>query len=523
MNFSISLLKLNQYTLPFKQTQNNNAVFANHKNEFDTFEMSIGYVNDIHGQTNNMLRILSGIKGDLRLSAGDNDIGDEKNKLVHNVTSKFLNIAGIKATALGNHEFDTTQNDFLDTIKSFDGDVLTVNLKKKALELQNDFDVKTQGRADLDGYIKKSSIVNVKGERIGLVGASPLDMFERATHPVYHEDCSVSNLDETIESLQKEVNELKKQGVNKIILLSHLGYKKDRIVAEKTSDIDVIIGGHTHELIKDIKEGENLFYSKTGEPVILTEAGRDGRAFGLLNLAFDKNGVIKKAQNNLAETSNYYRNMINQYLFDEILGKPEKIGYIKKSTIPPATLIEENPHANFMCDAMRYELNADIAVWNNAGPRNFFHEGVINSRDIRDIAPFRDGVSVAEITEEKIVNWFKNAIETTYKSPGYKPGLVAVSGLNYTVDSKNGKLAGMNFVDKNGIEHKIDVNNPRKDKTYRLATDSFMMSAGADWGVLATKDEVEYHPECKDYYTCEYIKHLNKPIEINQTGRIKFI
>ena len=176
-----------------------------------------------------------------------------------------------------------------------------------------------------------------------------------------------------------------------------------------------------------------------------------------------------------------------------------------------------------MCDAMRYELNADIAVWNNAGPRNFFHEGVINSRDIRDIAPFRDGVSVAEITEEKIVNWFKNAIETTYKSPGYKPGLVAVSGLNYTIDSMNGKLAGMNFVDKNGIEHKIDINNPSKDKTYRFATDSFMMSAGADWGVLATKDEVEYHPECKDYYTCEYIKHLNKPIEINQTGRIKFI
>ena len=191
--------------------------------------------------------------------------------------------------------------------------------------------------------------------------------------------------------------------------------------------------------------------------------------------------------------------------------------------MPPATLIEENPHANFMCDAMRYELNTDIAVWNNAGPRNFFHQGVIDSRDIRDIAPFRDGVSVANVSEEKLVNWFKDAIDKTYKTPGYKPGLVAVSGLNYTVDSKNGKLAGMSFVDKEGIEHKIDINNPSADKTYKLATDSFMMSAGADWGVLAEKDEVEYHPECKDFYTCQYIKHFEKPIEINQTGRIKFI
>ena len=79
--------------------------------------MSIGYVNDIHGQTNNMMRILSGIKGDLKLSAGDNDIGDEKNTLVHKATVKFLNIANIKASALGNHEFDTKEDDFIKTIK----------------------------------------------------------------------------------------------------------------------------------------------------------------------------------------------------------------------------------------------------------------------------------------------------------------------------------------------------------------------------------------------------------------------
>ena len=44
-----------------------------------------------------MMRILSGLKGDLRLSAGDNDIGDEKNTKIHNATTKFLNMADIKA------------------------------------------------------------------------------------------------------------------------------------------------------------------------------------------------------------------------------------------------------------------------------------------------------------------------------------------------------------------------------------------------------------------------------------------
>lgn len=523
MNLNISLPSINQHTLAFKKLQSTKSKNLEKVEKKDTFEMSIGYVNDIHGQTNNMMRILSGIKGDLRLSAGDNDIGDEKNKAVHKATTKFLNIANIKASALGNHEFDTKQNDFVQTVKDFDGDVLAANFKKESLSSQSEEDVEQQGRVDLDNSIKKSTIVEVNGEKIGLVGASPVDMFERATHPDYHKDCHIDDLNQTIEDIQEEVDELKEQGINKIVLLSHLGHLRDRLVAQNTQDIDIIIGGHTHELVKDIKENENLFYSKSGEPVILTEAGRDGKAFGLLNLTFNKEGVITKAQNNLAETSLFHRNMINQYLFDEILGKPEQIGYIKKAPMPPSTLIEENPHANFMCDAMRYELGTDIAVWNNAGPRNFFHEGVIDSRDIRDIAPFRDGVSVANVSEEKLVNWLKNIVEISYKSHGYKPGLVAVSGMNYTVDSKAGKLVGMSFIDKDGNEHKIDINNPDKDKTYSLATDSFMMSEGADHGILAKKEDCEIHPECKDFYTCEYIKHLNKPIEINQTGRIRFI
>ena len=522
MDLKISSYK-NQYPFTFQKLQNTKSVDITKPAQEDTFEMSLGYVNDIHGQTNNMMRILSGIKGDLKVSAGDNDIGDEKNKPVHKATTKFLNLAGIKATALGNHEFDTKQNDFIDTVKEYDGTILTANFKQELIMDENKEEIEKNGRIDLEDCIKKSIVVDVKGEKVGLVGASPIDMFEVSTHPEYHKDCSVDSLEETIEDIQEEVDELKEQGVNKVVLLSHLGHKRDRIVAQNTDGIDVIVGGHTHELIKDIKEGENLFYSKTGEPVILTEAGRDGKAFGLLNLVFDKNGVIKKAQNNVAETSLFYRNMVNQYLFDKILGKPEQIGYVKNAPLPPNTLIEENPHANFMCDAMRHELHTDIAVWNNAGPRNFFHEGVINSRDIRDIAPFRDGVSVANISEKDLVAWFDDAIRRTYQNPGYKPGLIAVSGLNYTVDSKNGRLAGMSFIDSNGNQHDIDIETPNKDKTYSVVTDSFIMSAGADWKVLAPKEDCINYKECKDYYTCEYIKHLGKPIEINQTGRIKFI
>ena len=488
----------------------------------DTFELKIGYVNDLHGQTNNMMRILSGIDGDIILSGGDNDIGDEKNRHVHDATAKFLNLAGVKATALGNHEMDTKQGDLKETASKFNGDILAVNIKQEALQNISKDDIETFNKTDIKEFIKPSKIVEIKGEKIGLIGTTPVDLTDRATHPDYHKDCKAEDLETTTKLIQEEVDKMKEEGVNKIILLSHLGIARDKDVSSNTEGIDVIIGGHTHELLEGIEEGENLIYSKTGEPVIITEAGKDGKHFGELNLTFDKEGVIQKAQNNLGDASLYHRNLVHQYMFNEILGKPEQVGYIEYAPPAPKSLLEENPHANFMCDAMKYEMNADIGIWNNNATRNYFKKGNIDSSDIKEIAPFADNISVAEVSEKTLVDAFKKATEISYNSIGNKPGLLAVSGLNYTVSPSKKTLVGMNFVDNNGVEHPIDVNNPSEDKKYKVVADSFIMSWGADYDVLSPREECTEYPFNKAYLTCEYIKHLNKPIIINQTGRIKY-
>ena len=488
----------------------------------DTFELKIGYVNDLHGQTNNMMRILSGIKGDIILSGGDNDIGDEKNRPVHDATAKFLNLAGVKATALGNHEMDTKQGDLKETAKKFNGNILAINIEQKPLEAQEQEELENFNKADIKEFIKPSMIVNVKGEKIGLIGTTPVDLTERATHPDYHKDCKAHDLETTTDLIQNEINKLKKQGVNKIILLSHLGIARDKEVGKKTEGIDVIIGGHTHELLEGIEEGENLVYSASGEPVIITEAGKDGKHFGELNLSFDKDGIITKAQNNLADTSLYHRNLVHQYMFNDILGKPEEVGYIEYAPPAPKSLLEENPHANFMCDAMKYEMDAEIGIWNNNATRNYFKKGDIDSSDIKEIAPFADNISVAEVSEKTLVNAFKKATEISYNSIGNKPGLLAVSGLNYTVSPTKKTLVGMNFIDKYGVEHPINIDNPRENKKYKVVADSFIMSWGADYEVLSPKDKCIEYPFNKAYLTCEYIKHLDKPIIINQVGRIKY-
>ena len=55
-------------------------------------------------------------------------------------------------------------------------------------------------------------------------------------------------LDE-IDSVTSEVANLKSQGVDIIIGLSHSGLDVDREVAAAVSDLDIIVGGHSHSFL----------------------------------------------------------------------------------------------------------------------------------------------------------------------------------------------------------------------------------------------------------------------------------
>ena len=493
-------------------------------NKQDKFEMSIGYVNDIHGQTNNMLRILSGIKGDLRLSSGDINTGNKNSKKNNLVGIEFMNLAQIRATTIGNHEMDTSQGDLSDTLKHYRGDVLVANMHKLPNWQNKKDNLAEYDRIDLDKKFVKSSIVKIKGEKIGLIGVMPTDLQTRISYPQYHTDCIVDDIDTTIKDVQGETNKLKAQKVNKIFLLSHLGLENDKKVAKQTDGIDVIIGGHTHEVIRDIKEGENLFYSKSNEPVILTQAGKNGNYFGLLNLTFDENGVITKAQNNLGESKLFRKNLINQYLFEKIIGKSELVGYIEEVLPATSSKLQENPHVNFVCDAMREESGADIAIWQVSGIRGAFQVGDIDSSEVKELSPFGAELGLINLSEAVIVDAFNYAIKESYNAKDNRPGILGISGLEYTIDRTNKKLAAMNFIDKDGHKIAIDIENPRKDKTYKVIADNYFLFAGADYLKLAEPDDcIKIFPEGKDDMTCQYIKKLNKPIVINQIGRINYV
>ena len=298
------------------------------------------------------------------------------------------------------------------------------------------------------------------------------------SHPEEYTDFKVDSMEETISDIQTEVNELQKKGIKQIFLLSHAGYPADKQIAQSTSGIDVIIGGHSHNFVDGIKPGENLLLSKTNEPVLITNAEKDGNYYGKAELVFNPNGVLVEASNKLYDTNNLQKNLVYQRIFNGIMGEPEVLGTIRTALpCPKNRLTEENPHVNFVADAMRYELGTDISILNAANVRNTFQPGKIDTSDTKAISPFANGMLITTINEKDLVDGFNMAAKSVLDENG-KPGIMYGSGITYTINKKTGNIVDMQYTDRNGNVRNIDVNNPDPNKIYRVAADDFVMSGG---------------------------------------------
>lgn len=490
------------------------------------------YVNDVHGKMTNMERIYNMTKefdatpaakiapafwnkntGDVskfKVASGDIILG--ANYIHNQVANKFLDWSGFIASALGNHELDVVEPGNLAKLLS--------DSKYKMLAAN----VEIKEGSPLVGKIQKSMVVEKDGEKYGLIGIAPEDMLERVKMNNTLKDFSVKNDDETIKIVQDEVNKLQVQGINKIIVLSHEGTKKDQRLAQETSGIDLIFGAHTHDLIEGLQEGVNLFTSKSGEPVILTQAGKDGENVGILNVDFDENGVVKKAQNNVIKTKNYNRPLFVKDSVEDIIGKPEIIGKVKAAVAPPEQrLIENNPHGNLIADAMRNELGTDIAILNAGNIRGNFSEGTVDSRLISDITPFEDKMWIIGLSEKQIVDAINVGLKSLTKSSN-KPGILLVSGLKYKAN-KQGELLDLEFIDKNNQVHKIDVKNPDPNKKYTVAADDFFATGGD--GYLESNKNPDFVLQKfdmdKNKLACDYIKKMDQPMEIKDDHRIEIM
>ena len=70
---------------------------------------------------------------------------------------------------------------------------------------------------------------------------------------------------ETIPLVQETAAALRQQGADGVVVLSHMGVKKDRELAGACPDVNVIIGGHSHTTLPQGEEVDGVLIAQTGE------------------------------------------------------------------------------------------------------------------------------------------------------------------------------------------------------------------------------------------------------------------
>ena len=190
---------------------------------------------------------------------------------------KLMSMMQYDIATLGNHDFDNGLEGFYSQLDHAKFDFISAN-----------YDFKN---TLLDTHIKPYKIFNKEGIKIGVFGLG-IELQGLVDKKNYKETRYL----DPVEIAQDMTRRLRiEEKCDLIICLSHLGYdyKKggdetkisDIKLAQKTQDIDLIIGGHTHTFL----DKPTVVKNAIGNEVLVNQVGAYGLYLGRIDFYFDAN------------------------------------------------------------------------------------------------------------------------------------------------------------------------------------------------------------------------------------------
>ena len=214
------------------------------------------------------VRRAQGAKNVLLLHAGDFSQGTSYfTELKGDIEIDVLDACKYDAVCLGNHEFDNGIEELTRRLK---------NLKVPVVCANYDF----TGTA-LEKLINPYVIVRKAGMKIGIIG-----LLTDVSSVVDSNIAAVLKYQDPLVTANRYAAYLKDvKKCDLVICLSHLGYTEepytDQMLAPKTKNVDIIVGGHSHTKLEEAARIKNL----DGKDVIIVQDWKWGMMAGNLNVA----------------------------------------------------------------------------------------------------------------------------------------------------------------------------------------------------------------------------------------------
>lgn len=392
-------------------------------------KMHFYYTNDLHSYFNNWSKVATYFKQKRAVHEAENishwiaDIGDHVDR-VHPITEAFMgkanvqlmNDLGYDIATIGNNEGITlSHSDLYHLYDDANFQIICSNLESLSDSQPSWLQMNT-------------TLTSIGGVNIGIIGLTvPFNAYYNLLdwHVMYPLDC----LNEILEQVKADADV--------IVLLSHLGINEDRKIAAKFPHIDVIIGGHTHHLLR------------TGEEVnetMITAAGKHCSFVGEVILTWDHlQGKLIKKEAYTTDITHLPKDLATEQLLFELHEKTEE--QLKQPIVSIKNPIkvdwfQPTPIMQYLTRTLKKWTNADISMLNAGLLLDDFPEGTVTYKDVHRICPHPINPCIvklqgAEVLEVVRASFTKEFMELKLKGFGFRGevlGRMAFDGIKVITD-----------------------------------------------------------------------------------------
>lgn len=397
------------------------------------------------------------------------------------VEMKMLDALKYDIRTIGNHEFDKKMTGL--------GEMFALS-KVPAVVSNYDFTATA-----LSQYVQPTRMVNAGGIKVGFIGLNV-----RLLNLVDPKACEGVVWQDAVNVADTYAGQLRDQGADIVIALSHLGYEAnssayyyDRGLVQKTRNIDMIIGGHSHTTLRKADYVTDL----DGDLVPVVQTGSRGVNLGYAKINLDENGkpsfeyrlipVNSRLDNRVDPT---FSDIIDSYAAEVEEKMNEKIAYSPYNITRSGTL--QSRLGNLTADGLvwmakeYFDVDADVGISNSGGIRANISQGDVTLGDVYAVYPFDNVLSVVDMKGSDLKDMF-NAVAAG--------GLPISGGVMMVVNSSGG-------VSSVTVNSKAISDN----QTYKVATIDYLVNLGRYGLQNATnrRDGVDY---VRDLYA-EYFRYL---------------
>ncbi|MEO1569299.1 MAG: 5'-nucleotidase C-terminal domain-containing protein [Pseudomonadota bacterium] len=514
---------------------------------YGSFPRVVSKIKDIRNDKDNVLKLHAGdaITGDLYYIAFDGE-----------ADADMMNLVCFDAFALGNHEFD-------------DGDAGLANFLGF---LADGFcntpvlgaNVQTDASSPIAGLFQASTIKEIGGQEVGIVGLVAAQKTKNSSNP---DETTVFEDEAT--AAQREIDALTAAGVDKIVLLTHIGYDNDLALASTLTGVDVIVGGDSHTLLgADFEtlgglnpQGDypTITQDAAGNTVCVVQAFQFSAVVGELDVEFDEDGNVTacsgtphlllsdeidpasfmsattfvEANDSLSFVSPDPEAAVLLELFDsqvdaefsEVIGAAtedlcfERVPGQGRSSLvgcePEVTIVNGGDVPQLVAQVYREIVRdldgntADISIQNSGGVRTDLPEGDLTLGDAFNLLPFDNTMVILTMTGAEVAAVIEEAVADGFGSSGAYP---YASGLRWDADLNQPAGSRMTNFEVRALGE-TDWTAIDPAATYTVVTNSFAAAGGDGYDTFETVSDDGRAFDTQTRYVDPFVDFL----EINGT------